>query len=288
MSNVSFNFKGLMAPVFTGFNNDDVRSLNVDNIDEYAAFLKQRHVEGVLVNGTTGEGTVMSVAERKKVAEAWSVASKKHNLTLMVQVGGAPLCDVYELAAHAESLKVDAILCLPELYFKPRTAQDLVNYLKQVGRYCSNTPLLYYHIPMFSGVQIYMPVFCDLAESEIPNFVGIKYTSGDLAEGVDCLKQGRSIFLGADTILVGAVALGFDSAIMTSLNICPELAIEIMDHMKKSEVSQAAIVQAKLSAKVKEILAVGGGDWVPSMKLAFNKKLSSNINVGPVRFPSGQ
>lgn len=155
-----------------------------------------------------------------------------------------------------------------------------------------------------------MPVFCDLAESEIPNFVGIKYTSGDLAEGVDCLKQGRSIFLGADTILVGAVALGFDSAIMTSLNICPELAIEIMDHMKKSEVSQAAIVQAKLSAKVKEILAVGGriypfgmsalffgitmtisfsgGDWVPSMKLAFNKKLSSNINVGPVRFPSGQ
>lgn len=95
----------------------------------------------------------MSVAERKKVAEAWSVASKKHNLTLMVQVGGAPLCDVYELAAHAESLKVDAILCLPELYFKPRTAQDLVNYLKQVGRYCSNTPLLYYHIPMFSGVQ---------------------------------------------------------------------------------------------------------------------------------------
>lgn len=49
------------------------------------------------VNGTSGEGTSMSVDERKSVALAWAEAAKKTKLHLMVQVGGAPLPDVLQL-----------------------------------------------------------------------------------------------------------------------------------------------------------------------------------------------
>lgn len=56
-------------------------------------------------------------------------------------------------AKHAESLHVDAILCLPELYFKPRTSEQLIEYLEIVGQAAPNTPLLYYHIPMFTNIN---------------------------------------------------------------------------------------------------------------------------------------
>ncbi|XP_055382052.1 N-acetylneuraminate lyase A-like [Condylostylus longicornis] len=278
---IKFNFKGLMAPVFTFFNDDVDRSVNTDSIADYAEFLSKNGIKGVLVNGTTGEGPVMSVKERKLVTEAWKKCCQKLGLTLMVQIGGAPLPDVIDLAKHAESIKVDAILCLPDLYFKPKTVDHLVLYLQNIARYCSNIPILYYHIPMFTGLNLHMPTFCESAEKNIVNFVGLKYTSGDLDQGSDCLKEGRSVFLGADTILSGALTLGFDSAIMTTLNIRPELAVQIMNAMSKGQIKEAQRLQKELTDFVKHTLQIGGGEWVPSMKKIFN--IERKINAGPVR-----
>lgn len=56
-------------------------------------------------------------------------------------------------AIHAESIKVDSVLCLPELYFKPKTEEELVKYLKDIAQFCPTTPVLYYHIPWMSGVN---------------------------------------------------------------------------------------------------------------------------------------
>lgn len=71
----------------------------------------------------------------------------------MVQIGGCPLPDVLALAKHAQQIGVDSMLCLPELYFKPTTSEELINYLKQVAGAAPNIPLLYYHIPAFSNVN---------------------------------------------------------------------------------------------------------------------------------------
>lgn len=94
-----------------------------------------------------------------------------------------------------------------------------------------------------------------LAKKEIPNFAGIKFTSGDLEKGVACLRHGQ-VFLGADTILSGALALGFESAIMTTLNICPELSLQIVEAMAEGKLADALATQNKLNEKVAEILAL--------------------------------
>lgn len=129
-----------------------------------------------------------------------------------------------------------------------------------------------------------MAKFIEIASKTIPNFAGIKYTSGDMEIGAACLKSDKAVFLGADTILNGAIALGFESTIMTSLNICPELSIQILGLLKHGKIIEANEVQRKLSDRVGEILKIGGGDWVTSMKLAFNK-LPLDIKVGDVRKP---
>uniref|UniRef100_A0A182XZC7 N-acetylneuraminate lyase n=1 Tax=Anopheles stephensi TaxID=30069 RepID=A0A182XZC7_ANOST len=234
----TFNFTGLMAPVFTPYTNGN-ETLNLQAIEPYVELLKANRVKGVLVNGTSGEGMLLTVAERMLVTEAWQSACKKH-------------------------------------------AETLVSYLKSVAKHCPTIPFFYYHIPMFTDVNVHMPTFLNRAEQEIGNFRGIKYTSGDLEQGSACLKDGRTIFLGADTILCGAVAAGFDSFIMTTLNICPETAFEIITDVNRGAVQDAREKQRKLNAHIATILQ--HGDWVSAMKKAFIERFPS-IEVGHTRPP---
>lgn len=122
-----------------------------------------------------------------------------------------------------------------------------------------------------------MPRFCDLAERDIPTFGGIKFTSGDLNEGTACLKLGRRIFLGSNVIFSGALMLGFDSAILISLNICPELAIECYQAMQENDFPRAQTAQAKLTKRFNEC----GG----SIKDVFNQ-INSDFDCGPSRKPA--
>ncbi|XP_058462466.1 N-acetylneuraminate lyase B-like [Malaya genurostris] len=276
-----FTFKGLMAPVFTGYLGDEKRSINYEIIEPYAKYLKKKGVEAVLVNGTSGEGMLMNLEERKQVTEAWKKACVKNQLLMMTQIGGAPYPDVVALARHAEQIDVDSVLCLPELYFKPKTPGKLTEYLKNIAAHCPSTPFFYYHIPMFTDVNVYMPSFLDMAEKVIPNFRGIKYTSGELDQGTSCLKEGRTIFLGADSLLCPAVAAGFNSFIMTTLNICPELSIAIINSMRDGNVEEARKVQQQLSGEIAQILR--HGDWVSATKKAFNERCS--LNLGQTRQP---
>ncbi|XP_076673604.1 N-acetylneuraminate lyase [Andrena cerasifolii] len=284
MPKVPFRFRGLIAPVLTPFNNDSTRTVNLSIIPSYAEYLARKRVTGVLINGTTGEGTSMSVAERKLVAEAWAKAVKTTKQHLMVQIGGAPLPDVLELAKHAESIKADSILCLPELYFKPATSEQLTEYLRLVGQAAPNTALLYYHIPMLTNVNVHMGEFLESLGEKLPTFVGIKFTSSNLEEGARALHAGNRkyvIFLGNDQLIGAACALGMDSFIATSINMLPELAQEILAQGGEGNSIGAREKQEQLS---KVVIAISRhGSWVETMKVAMS--LLTNVNAGPVRAP---
>lgn len=121
-----------------------------------------------------------------------------------------------------------------------------------------------------------MPRFCDLAEREIPTFGGIKFTSGDLNDGSACLKPGRRVFLGSNIIFSGALTLGFDSAILIMLNICPELIIECYQAIQNNDLSRAQAAQTKLTQRFIECGT--------SIKDVFNK-INSDFSCGPSRKP---
>lgn len=127
-------------------------------IDKYACWLKQKGIKGVLINGTVSEGTSLCLDERKRITEEWWKVCRKHDLILMVQIGGACIADVHELAEHAEKIGVSAVLCLPDLFFRPVVEEDLVEYLKDISKCCPTRPLYYYHIPHFTHVKC---KFCD-------------------------------------------------------------------------------------------------------------------------------
>ncbi|KAJ3648927.1 hypothetical protein Zmor_020694 [Zophobas morio] len=281
----NFRFRGLIAPILNAFKDD--LSVNLSVIQDYAKFLADSKIMGVLVNGTSGEGMSMTVTERKKVTEEWLQAVKKTDQHLMVQIGGAPLPDVLELAKHADSVGAHSLLCLPDLYYKPATSADLTRYLKTVSAAAPNTPLLYYHIPRFTHVNIHMGQFLNDVVGKIPTFHGIKFTSNALDEGIAAVKANGgkyAVFLGAPQLKAGAYTLGFDSAIATPLNMFPQLGVTILDSVKQSKLDKAKQTQDALTQLCSILTKYAKyGSWVPTMKVAM--ELYTPIKVGKARAP---
>ncbi|CAH0728572.1 unnamed protein product, partial [Brenthis ino] len=279
---VVFTARGLCPPVFTPLNED--YSVNYEAIAPYAKFLADNGIKSVLVGGTTGEHMSLSVADRKKIVDEWVKEGKSIGLHIMVQVGGAPLADVLDLARYCSEVGVDSLLTLPELYFKPQTASELVSYVELIANVAPNLPVLYYHIPSMSKVEINMPSFVTEATIRIPNFKGIKFTSNDLSEGAQvlrCLKDGQEMFLGADTLLAPAALLGIKSSIGTTFNLFPRLAQDILDAVDRADIAEARALQEKLSLAIEAHTVEG--PWVPIMKAGM--EIVTGIQVGPPSLP---
>ncbi|XP_026743139.1 N-acetylneuraminate lyase-like [Trichoplusia ni] len=279
---VSFNVTGLMPPVFTPLNDD--LTINYDIIPAYAKFLVDSGIKAVLVGGTTGEHMTLSLEDRKKVIDAWLKTKKTTGLHIQVQVGGAPLSDAVNLASYCQKIGVDSLLTLPELYFKPATVEELVFYVAQIAKAAPKLPVLYYHIPRMSKVEISMPAFVTAATASIPNFKGLKFTSNDLSEGAQvlrALKNDQEMFLGGDSLLAPAALLGVRSSIGTSYNLFPRLAQEILDAVANNEVLKARALQEKLSLAIEA--HTSEGPWVPIMKAGM--EIVTGIKMGPPALP---
>lgn len=271
-----------MAPVFTPF--DDKALLNVSVVDDYAKSIAQRSVKAVLVNGTVGEGVLMSLCERKQLAEAWVKAAEKYELHVMVHVGGTNLNGVRELAEHAESLKVSSILCLPDFFFRPTSINELVDYLKVVSKAAPNTPLFYYNYPALNGVKLDMVKFLELGYDSIPTLAGFKYTDVNLEESFRCtqVRNGAfTIFLGCDQLTAPALSMGFDSFITTFLNVGSQLVFKIQDKINSGNNEEARQIQTRITNLCTFIN--NEMQWINGFKEAIT--LVTGIELGAPRAP---
>ncbi|XP_015119731.1 N-acetylneuraminate lyase isoform X2 [Diachasma alloeum] len=229
----------------------------------------------------------LSVPERKQIAESWASAVRTTKQHLMIQVGGAPLPDVIDLAKHAEEIEADSILCLPELYFKPANVNQLINYLRIVGEAAPRTPLLYYHFPARSSVNLHMGKLLETVGTQVPSFVGIKFTSTNLEEGSHALRADNRrfvVFQGSNEILSAGCAVGMDSCIPSSTNVFPENVQQIIAAGTRGEGSRAREAQEKLNKALTVISKYG--NWSAALKSAMS--LMTPINPGPTRPPNAR
>ncbi|KAL4720801.1 hypothetical protein ACJJTC_015270 [Scirpophaga incertulas] len=279
---VSFTFRGVMAPVFTPLNAD--LSVNYKEIPAYANYLANAGIKGVLVGGTSGEGMSLSVADRKQLVDEWMKVSKTAGLHVMVQVGGGPLPDVLNLARYCAKAGVHSLLTLPELYFRPNSIDELVEYVALVAAAAPSLPVLYYHYPSMSKVDIKMPAFVTAATKSIPNFKGIKFTSNDLSEAAQVLRnlnKDQDILLGADSLIAPAALLGIRSSVGTGTNVFPRLVQNIIEAVEKQDVVLANSLQERLSLAME--VHSREGSKVPVMKAGM--EILSGVKVGPPALP---
>lgn len=270
---------GLIAATFTPFGADG----NIDTrvVPAYAEHLRAQGVTGVFVNGTTGEGLSLSLAEREALAEAWK--SARGNLKLFVHVGHNALPDARRLAAHAESIGADAIAAVAPSFFKPGL-DALVEWCAAVASAAPRTPFYLYHMPSMSGVNVPMAAFLRSAAPRIPTLAGIKFTYENLMDYMEALQfdGGRfDVLFGRDEILLAAMALGARGAVGSTYNYAAPIYLETIRAFGDGDLIAAQRAQSRAQALV-DIL-VDSGDGIVCGKAMM--PLLTGIDCGPVRSP---
>ncbi|XP_077513885.1 N-acetylneuraminate lyase-like [Amblyomma americanum] len=276
------SYSGFCAAPFTPF--DSKGRININIIDEYVSLLQKQSVTGAFVNGSTGEGLSLTVAERKKLAERWVEASRGKLDLVIVHVTAASIVDTKELATHAEGLNVDAISILPPFYFRSPSNDHLVRYVEEVSKAAPNTPIIYYHIPAFTHVDVRMSEFLPEAHRRVPALCGAKYSCSDLTDLAGFLREDKAefkIFFGYEEMLLAALALGVTAAIGGTFTYQGHLAKKIMDLYEQGDLAGARLLQDKLKHGIDTLCKYGY--CVASLKAAANKV--SGLDFGDTRIP---
>ena len=130
-------------------------------------------VKGLYVGGSSGECIYQSVQERKEILEGVMEAAEG-KLTVIAHVACNNTADSCELAAHAESLGVDAIASIPPIYFH-LPEYGIARYWNDISAAAPNTDFVIYNIPQLAGVALTMPLFKEMLKN--PRVVAVKKSS---------------------------------------------------------------------------------------------------------------
>lgn len=200
--------KGLINAPFTPFNVDN--EVNYAIIDKYVDLLVKNGLKGVFINGSSGEGYMLTDAERMLLAEKW-IASSPKDFKVLVHVGSTCVQSSRVLAAHAQKNGAYAIGAMASPFPKVNRIEELVRYCEEIASAAPELPFYYYHIPVFNGAYLSMVDFLNAVDGRIPNFAGIKYTHESLYEYNQCrlYKGGKFDMLhGQDETILPSLAMG--------------------------------------------------------------------------------
>ena len=254
--------------------------LALEVVAKQAEHLQTVGAHGVLIAGSTGEGSSLTGAERRALAERWTAVGD--GLEVWVHVGHNSPREAQSLAAHAASIGAKGICAAPPSWFALSAVDRLVDTCREIAEGAPDLPFLYYHIPALSHVNVPMVRFAEAARSQIPNFHGIKYTHLDALDFQACVREhgaALKLYWGCDELLVTGLALGASGAVGSTYNFATPLYHRLIRAHQNGDIDTCRTLQSK-AAELVELLARHG--YMAAAK-ATMKYLG--IDVGAVRSP---
>ncbi len=272
---------GLIDAPFTPFHaNGDV---NLEPIAAYAAMLQKNGLKGVFINGSSGEGYMLTTDERKALAEKW-VSCVPTGFKVIVHVGSCCLRESVELARHAQQIGAWGIGSMAPPFPKIGRIEELVKYCEQIAAAAPELPFYYYHIPAFNGAFLPMLDLLKAVDGRIPNFAGIKYTFESLYEYNQCrlYANGKYDMLhGQDeTILPSLAQGGAQGGIGGTTNYNGRELVAIIDAWKRGDI-EAARDHQNFAQEVINVICHFRGNIVGGKRIM---KLIG-FDLGPNRVP---
>lgn len=199
---------GLIDAPFTPFApNGDV---NTEPIERYAAMLHKNGLKGVFINGSSGEGYMLTTEERMMLVEKW-LAVVPAGFKVIVHVGSCCLRESVKLAEHAQANGAWGIGAMAPPFPKIGRIEELVKYCQTIAQAAPQLPFYYYHIPAFNSAFLPMVDLLRAVDGRIDNFAGIKYTFESLYEYNQCMlyKEGKYDMLhGQDETILSSLVMG--------------------------------------------------------------------------------
>ena len=231
-------FKGCGTAIITPFTDDGV------NFEEFRKMIEFQISEGVdciVVCGTTGESSTMTIEEKKETIKfAIDVVAKR--IPIIAGTGGNCTKSAIEMSKYAESVGADGVLVVTP-YYNKTTQAGLIAHYKAIAD-AITIPVVLYNVPSRTGLNI-LPTTC-FELSKIENIVAIKEASGNIsqiAEIANLCRDNLTIYSGNDDQVLPLLSLGGLGVISVLSNVIPKDVHNMVENFLNGNVKEATRLQ---------------------------------------------
>jgi dihydrodipicolinate synthase/N-acetylneuraminate lyase len=259
--------RGAIAAVVTPFT-DGGDALDEDAFGPLVAFLAEGGIDGLLACGTTGEGILLSVDERIRVAERF-LEVRPDGFQIAVHAGAQTTADTVRLARHAKDSAADAVAVIAPPYF-PLDPAELLAHLRAAANACAPLPFYVYEFAGRSGYAIPLEVIQRLRETA-PNLAGLKVSDTPWEAVEPYLLEGLNVFVGSEPLVLEGLAHGAVGAVSGLATAFPEIVAALVHDRSEEAGAQVATLRRLLGplpfhASLKAVLAIRGVPIGPSVR----------------------
>ena len=233
-------FQGVATAIVTPMNENGV---DYDAFGRLIDWQIEQGINGLVVAGTTGEGSTLSDEEHREVL-AYAVKRINGRVPCIAGTGSNDTAYAIELTKYACSIGCDAMLVVTP-YYNKATQKGLVKMFNAIAD-ASTKPIIVYNIPSRTGVNIEPATFVELAKH--PRIAAIKEASGNLSKMVEefaLLDGSLDIYSGNDDQIVPTLSMGGKGVISVLSNIMPKETVAMCDAFYAGDVATAAKMQCK-------------------------------------------
>lgn len=236
---------GIWLPVITPFLDG---ALDLASYEQLLEHYLAAGVTGVFPLGTTGESPTLDEDEMEAIVET-TLKVTAGRAPVFVGVGGNATKKVIETLRRLERYAFDGIVSVCPYYNRP--GQDgLREHFTRIAE-ATDRRILIYNIPYRTGVNLTNETLLELAA--LPNIVGVKDSSGNLAESLDLLRRrppGFSVMTGEDASLYTMLAHGGDGGILAAAHLQTDLFLDVYERMSANDHRGARATWSRLEPLV--------------------------------------
>ena len=235
---------------------DGGRSVDLEAIAGLMTFLAGSGGDGVLACGTTGEGVLLGVEERRAVTEAF-VSSAPEGFAVAVHAGAQTSADTIAIAAHARDVGADAVAVIAPPYF-PLDDEELTRHLVSAADAADPLPFYVYEFAARSGYAIPPAVVRRVCEAA-PNVAGMKVSDAPFGAIQPYLDLGVDLFVGSEPLALEGLAAGAVGSVSGLAAAFPEIVAALVHERSQTAHEQVVRLRDELRdvpfhAFLKEVL----------------------------------
>ena len=243
--------KGIFTALLTPF--DKNNKINAKALEELIKFNVKMGVNGFYVTGSTGEAFLLSTEERKEVMDI--VKATAPDKVLIAHVGSVSEATAIELGEYAKKLNYDMVSSVSPFYYK-FSFKEIKEYYCNIAD-AAGLPMLVYHIPAFSGVNMGMSEMRQFLEDD--RFIGIKFTSNDFftLEQAKATFPTKLVYNGYDEMFLSGKIMGADGAIGSTYNFMADKFVKIYSLFSEGKLDEARKIQNEANKIITILCKIG-------------------------------
>lgn len=269
-------FKGAGVAIVTPMKEN--LDVNYDKLEELIEFHVDNGTDAIIIAGTTGESSTLTMEEHRQVIRA-AVEFTKHRIPVVAGTGSNCTRTAIQLTQEAEEDGADAALIVTP-YYNKATQAGLVSHYSQIA---DNTklPIILYNVPGRTGCNLMPETVATLVKTK-SNIVGLKEATGNMAQASETMRlcDGKlELYSGEDGLVVPLLSIGGIGVISVISNIAPQQTHDMLQAFFDGDVAKAAAMQLKSLPLVNALFSEVNP--IP-VKKALNLM---GMNVGSLRSP---